>query len=157
MNTSPHASRHRRGLLGFTMAANAQTTPKEPVQPSVPGMVEHDQPVMDREIFAHFLLNQNEGRFGRLDGKDTHYRWNGRVGSAPITTNSGSKPKGPSEAARSKTASTNFSIRARSRPISISRAGLRSDLDSTPHAQLGGVRHRRASHPISSMSSSPVM
>jgi copper resistance protein B len=65
------------GLLGFAMMANAQTTPKEPVQPSLPGMVEHDQPVMDREIFAHFLLDQNEGRFGRLDAANTLYRWDG--------------------------------------------------------------------------------
>ena len=64
-------------LFVFTMAANAQTITQEPVQPSMPGMSEHDQPVMDREIFAHFILNQNEGRFDHLDLANTLYRWEG--------------------------------------------------------------------------------
>jgi hypothetical protein len=32
------------GLLGFAITAHAQTTSQEPVQPTIPGMVEHDQP-----------------------------------------------------------------------------------------------------------------
>jgi copper resistance protein B len=118
------------GLFGFAMAANAQTTPKEPVQPSVPGMVEHDQPVMDREIFAHFLLNQNEGRFGRLDFKNTHYRWSGEgwVGTdydkfwvkTEGTVISGKLEDGQHEFLYSRAFTTYFDFQA----------GLRSDLDS---------------------------
>ena len=119
------------GLVGAT-AAQAQTTPKEPVQPSLPGMVEHDQPVMDREIFAHFLLNQNEGRFGRLDGKDTHYRWNGQgwIGTdydklwvrTEGTVKSGKVEDGQHEFLYSRAITTYFDLQG----------GLRSDLDSRP-------------------------
>jgi copper resistance protein B len=117
-------------LSGSTMLADAQTTPKEPVQPSVPGVVEHDQPVMDREIFAHFLLNQNEGRFGRLDAGGTRYRWNGegwlgtdydkfRVKTEGTVTG-GNIEGGQHEFLYSRAITTYFDLHA----------GLRSDLDS---------------------------
>jgi copper resistance protein B len=118
------------GLLGFALTANAQTMPKEAVQPSLPGMVEHDQPVMDREIFAHFLLNQNEGRFGRLDGADSHYRWNGQgwIGTdydkfwvrTEGTVKSGKVEDGQHEFLYSRAITTYFDLQG----------GLRTDLDS---------------------------
>ena len=115
------------GLFGFTMVANAQITPKEPVQPSVPGMVEQDQPVMDREILAHFLLNQNEGRFG---AGSPQYRWNGEgwVGTdydkfwvkTEGTVRGGKVEDGQQEFLYSRAITTYFDFQA----------GLRSDLDS---------------------------
>ena len=33
---------------------------------------------MDREIFAHFILNENEGRFNHLDHVNSLYRWEGQ-------------------------------------------------------------------------------
>ena len=118
------------GLLGFAMVANAQTA-TEPVKPSLPGVVEFGQPVMDREIFAHFLLNQNEGRFGRLDLKNTHYRWNGEgwIGTdydkfwvkTEATVRRGRIEDGQHEFLYSRAIATYFDLQA----------GLRSDLDSS--------------------------
>ncbi|MGE0279057.1 MAG: copper resistance protein B [Rhizobiaceae bacterium] len=115
------------GLFGFGMVANAQTMPKEPVQSSAPGMAEHDQPVMDREIVAHFLLNQNEGRFG--DGSP-HYRWSGEgwVGTdydkfwvkTEGTVKNGKVEDGQDEFLYSRAITTYFDFQT----------GLRSDLDS---------------------------
>jgi copper resistance protein B len=113
------------GLFGFAMMANAQTMPKEPVQPS--GMIEHDQPVMDREIFAHFLLNQNEGRFGAGSGQ---YRWSGEgwVGTdydkfwvkTEGTVKGGRVEDGQDEFLYARAITTYFNFQT----------GLRSDLDS---------------------------
>ena len=119
------------GLAIFASTANAQTGPgPEPVKPSVPGEVEFGQPVMDREIFAHFLLNQNEGRFGRLDAANTHYRWNGEgwVGTdydkfwvkTEGTVRRGKVEDGLHEFLYSRAITTYFDFQA----------GLRSDLDS---------------------------
>ena len=62
-------------LVGLANAVAAQA-PTAPVQSTVPGEQEFGQPVMDREIFAHALLNQNEGR---TNFADTHYRWSGEA------------------------------------------------------------------------------
>jgi copper resistance protein B len=117
-------------LPSFTMTANAQTAPKEPVPPSSPGMVEHDRPVMDRAIIAHFLLNQNEGRFGRPDAAYTNYRWNGEgwIGTdydkfwvkTEGTVKRGKVEDGQHEFLYSRAITTYFDFQA----------GLRSDLDS---------------------------
>jgi copper resistance protein B len=119
-------------LFALAMAANAQTTSQEPVQPSLPGMTEHDQPVMDREIFAHFILNQNEGRFGRLDAGNTLYRWEGEgwIGTdydrfrikTEGTVKGGKVEDGQQEFLYSRAVTTYFDLQA----------GLRSDLDSRP-------------------------
>lgn len=120
------------GLFAFTMAANAQTTSQEPVKPSMPGMTEHDQPVMDREIFAHFILNQNEGRFDRLNLANTFYRWEGEgwIGTdydkfriKTEGTVKGSKVEdGQHEFLYSRAVTTYFDVQV----------GLRSDLDPRP-------------------------
>ena len=117
-------------LFVFTMAANAQTTTQEPVKPSLPGMSEHDQPVMDKEIFAHFILNQNEGRFDRLDLANTLYRWEGEgwIGTDydkfRIKTEGfvkgGKVEDGQQEFLYSRAVTTYFDVQG----------GLRSDLDS---------------------------
>src|SRR3954453_12703231 len=120
------------GLFAFTVAANAQTTVQEPVQPSMPGMTEQNQPVMDREIFAHFILNQNEGRFDRLDLANTLYRWDGEgwIGTDydkfRIKTEGfvkgGKVEDGQQQFLYSRAVTTYFDVQA----------GLRSDLDSRP-------------------------
>ena len=51
-------------LTAFARTAAAQlSTTQEPVQP-----------VMDRPILAHAILNENEGRW---NGSNTQYRWDG--------------------------------------------------------------------------------
>src|SRR5215831_11556953 len=55
-------------------SAGIAQVPSTPVQPTVPGAREFGQPVMDQEIFAHAILNENEGRF---NGDNTQYRWDG--------------------------------------------------------------------------------
>jgi copper resistance protein B len=117
-------------LFAFAMAANAQTTVQEPVKPSKPGMTEHDQPVMDREIFAHFILNQNEGRFERLNLANTLYRWDGEgwIGTdydkfrfkTEGTVKGDKVEDGQHEFLYSRAVTTYFDVQA----------GLRSDLDS---------------------------
>jgi copper resistance protein B len=58
------------------MAAAAQTPPATKEQPA-PGMEPGGgvQPVMDREILAHLLFNELEGRF---NGSNTEFRWEGQ-------------------------------------------------------------------------------
>jgi copper resistance protein B len=120
------------GFLAFAVTANAQTTPQEPVQPPSPGMAEHDQPVMDREIFAHFILNQNEGRFDRLDFVNTLYRWEGEgwIGTdynkfwvkTEGKVAGGKVEDGQQEFLYARAITTYFNLQT----------GLRSDLDSRP-------------------------
>jgi copper resistance protein B len=115
------------GVFGFTMLADAQTAPQEPVRPVPPVNAAHEPPVMDREIFAHFLLNQNEGRFG---GGRPLYRWDGEgwIGTDydkfRIKTegfvNRGKVEDGQHEFLYSRAVTTYFDAQA----------GLRSDLDS---------------------------
>ena len=108
-------------LITLATAAAAQT-PSAKDQPA-PGMElgRAVQPVMDREILAHLFFNELEGRF---NGSNTEFRWEGEGGSAPITINCGSSRRECcKEAARSTTASLSSSTAARSRPISICKAG----------------------------------
>jgi copper resistance protein B len=55
-----------------TAAAQIPAAKDQPTLGLEPGAM---QPVMDQGIFAHALLNQNEGR---LNGVDTQYRWSGQ-------------------------------------------------------------------------------
>jgi hypothetical protein len=85
---------------------------------------------MDREIFAHFLMNENEGRFGRPDAANTHYRWDGEgwIGTdydkfgvkTEGTVRNGKVEDGQHEFLYSRAIATYFDLQA----------GLRSDLDS---------------------------
>ena len=60
-------------LLGLATIAAAQT-PGTQVQPTLDLEPRAEQPVMDRGIFAHAIVNENEGRF---NGSNTQYRWDG--------------------------------------------------------------------------------
>jgi uncharacterized protein involved in copper resistance len=85
---------------------------------------------MDQEIFAHFLMNENEGRFGRPDAANTHYRWDGEgwIGTdydkfgvkTEGTVRNGKVEDGQHEFLYSRAIATYFDLQA----------GLRSDLDS---------------------------
>jgi copper resistance protein B len=64
------------GLLVLAGNAAAQV-PAPPDHAAPPGTVEYGQPVMDRMIFVHGILNQFEGR---LNGGDTpELRWSGQA------------------------------------------------------------------------------
>jgi copper resistance protein B len=116
-------------LLGLANAAAAQV-PATPDQSVLMGGHEFGQPVMDQETFAHFILNQNEGRLGRLDGIDTHYRWSGQgwVGTdydklwirTEGTVKKGAVEDGQHEFLYSRAISPYFDLQG----------GLRTDLDS---------------------------
>ena len=116
-------------LAGLTTAAGAQV-PAAHVHPAPADTVDFGEPVMDRMILGHFILNQNEGRLGRLDGIDTHYRWNGQgwIGTdydkfwvrTEGTVKSGKVEDGQHEFLYSRAITTYFDLQA----------GLRSDLDS---------------------------
>jgi copper resistance protein B len=116
-------------LLVATATAAAAQTPAVKDQPILglePGAM---QPVMDQGIFAHALLNQNEGR---LNGVDTHYRWSGQgwVGTdydklwikSEGTVKGGKVEDGQDEFLYSRAITTYFDLQG----------GLRSDLDSRP-------------------------
>jgi copper resistance protein B len=87
------------------------------------------QPIMDQGIFAHAILNQNEGR---INGTDTHYRWSGQgwVGTdydklrikSEGTVKGGRVEDGQDEFLYSRAITTYFDLQG----------GLRSDLDSRP-------------------------
>lgn len=115
-------------LGGATTAASAQT----PASSNEPAPVQEFgtmQPVMDRGIFAHAILNQNEGR---VNGVDTHYRWSGQgwVGTdydklwikSEGTVKSGRVEDGQDEFLYSRAITTYFDLQG----------GLRTDLDSRP-------------------------
>jgi len=118
-------------VLATTAVAQTPPTSDEP-QPMVgmePGGAM--QPVMDREIFAHALLNQNEGRFNG-NFANTHYRWSGQgwVGTdydklwikSEGTVTGGRVEDGQDEFLYARAISTYFDLQG----------GLRSDLDSRP-------------------------
>src|SRR5690348_6352583 len=62
-------------MLASAAAAQTPAAPNEP--PPMAGMVPGGavQPVMDREIFAHAIFNELEGRF---NGTNTEFRWAGQ-------------------------------------------------------------------------------
>jgi copper resistance protein B len=61
-------------LVGLATVASAQV-PAAPDQPAPVGTHEFDQPVMDRMIFVHGILDQFEGR---IDGRTPELRWSGQ-------------------------------------------------------------------------------
>jgi copper resistance protein B len=118
-------------MLATTAAAQTPAAPDEPqlMTGMKPGGAV--QPVMDQEILAHALLNQNEGRFNG-NFVNTHYRWSGQgwVGTdydklwvkSEGTVKGGSVEDGQDEFLYSRAISTYFDLQG----------GLRSDLDSRP-------------------------
>ena len=118
------------GVLAGLAGAAAAQVPAAPAQPSLPGEHEFGQPVMDREIFAHALLNQNEGRF---NGRNTQYRWDGQgwvgtdydklwIKSEGTLQSNGVLEDGRHEFLFDRAITTYFDLQG----------GLRTDLDSRP-------------------------
>jgi len=116
-------------VLGLAHAAAAQTS-ATPAQPTVPGQREFGQPVMDQGIFAHAILNQNEGRW---NGTDTEYRWEGQgwvgtdydklwIKSEGTVQSNGTVDDGQQQFLYSRAITTYFDVQG----------GLRSDIDSRP-------------------------
>jgi copper resistance protein B len=115
-------------VFGLANAAAAQV-PAAPVQPMVPGEHEFGQPVKDREIFAHVIFNELEGRW---NGTNTEFRWEGQgwVGTdydklwikSEGTLSNGSLEDGQDQFLYSRAITTYFDLQG----------GLRSDLDSRP-------------------------
>jgi copper resistance protein B len=114
----------------FTLAnAAAAQVPAVPDQPAVPGEREFGPPVMDREIFAHVLFDQLEGRW---NGSNTEFRWEGQgwVGTdydklwikSEGTLSNGVLEDGQDQFLYSRAITTYFDLQG----------GLRSDLDSRP-------------------------
>ena len=83
-------------------------------EPSMP-------PVMDSGVTAHVLLDQLEGRF---NGSNPEFRWDGQGWAGTDLDKLWIKSEGTFSNGRSTTASSNSSTTARSRPISIFRAGF---------------------------------
>src|SRR6185437_5069246 len=65
-------------VLGLTAMAQAQSAGEPQSRVTIPGMTMDSTiaPVMDNGIFAHALLDQNEGRIG---GGHNAYRWEGQA------------------------------------------------------------------------------
>jgi copper resistance protein B len=114
-------------LVGNPLVAAAQT-PAAPVQPAPVGTVELGQPVEDRMILVHGILDQFEGR---TDGRTPDLRWSGEgwigtdydkfwLKTEGFRRRDGSIDDGKHEFLYSRAISTYFDLQA----------GLRSDLDS---------------------------
>jgi copper resistance protein B len=124
-------------LVAVATAAVAQTPPATD-QPA-PGMELGGavQPVMDREILAHLLFNELEGRF---NGSNTEFRWEGQgwVGtdydklwmkSEGTLQGNGTVDDGQQQFLYSRAITTYFDLQG----------GLRSDIDSRPTRNWGAL------------------
>jgi copper resistance protein B len=122
-------------LVALATAAVAQipapNAPTAAMEPS--GM----PPVKDTGIFAHAILNQNEGRF---NGTTTEYRWDGQgwvgtdydklwIKSEGTLQSNGTLDDGQDDFLYSRAISTYFDLQG----------GLRSDLDSRPTRNWGAL------------------
>jgi copper resistance protein B len=113
-------------LIAFMPAAAAQILAAES---DATRSMEPIQPVMDREIFAHVLFDQLEGRW---NGSNTEFRWEGQgwVGTdydklwikSEGTLSNGALEDGQDQFLYSRAITTYFDLQG----------GLRSDLDSRP-------------------------
>ena len=115
-------------LIGVASAASAQV-PSAPDQPVPAGTSEAVQPVMDRTILVHGILDQFEGR---TDGRTPDFRWSGEgwigtdydkfwVKTEGFRRNNGSVVDGQHEFLYSRAITTYFDLQG----------GLR-DIDSRP-------------------------
>jgi copper resistance protein B len=117
-------------MLATTAAAQmpAASDGPQPMMGMEPGGAV--QPVMDWEILAHVILNENEGRF---NGTSTEYRWDGQgwvgtdydklwIKSEGTLQSNGTLEDGQDDFLYSRAISTYFDLQG----------GLRSDLDSRP-------------------------
>ena len=114
-------------IVGLTIAASAQV-PAAPDKPAPVGIHEFDQPVMDRMILVHGILDQFEGR---TDGRTPDLRWSGEgwigtdydkfwLKTEGFRRRDGSIDDGRHEFLYSRAISTYFDLQG----------GLRSDIDS---------------------------
>jgi copper resistance protein B len=124
-------------LVAVATAAVAQTPPATD-QPA-PGMELGGavQPVMDREILAHLLFNELEGRF---NGSNTQFRWEGQgwvgtdydklwIKSEGTLLANGAVDDGQHQFLYSRAITTYFDLQG----------GLRSDIDSRPTRNWGAL------------------
>jgi copper resistance protein B len=124
-------------LVAVATAAVAQTPPATD-QPA-PGMELGGavQPVMDREILAHLLFNELEGRF---NGSNTQFRWEGQgwvgtdydklwIKSEGTLLANGTVDDGQQQFLYSRAITTYFDLQG----------GLRSDIDSRPTRNWGAL------------------
>jgi copper resistance protein B len=124
-------------LVAVATAAVAQTPPATD-QPA-PGMELGGavQPVMDREILAHLLFNELEGRF---NGSNTQFRWEGQgwvgtdydklwIKSEGTLLANGTVDDGQHQFLYSRAITTYFDLQG----------GLRSDIDSRPTRNWGAL------------------
>jgi len=116
-------------FVGIANAASAQA-PTAPDQPLPAGTPELVQPVMDRMIFVHGILDQFEGR---TDGRTPDFRWSGEgwigtdydkfwVKTEGFRRSNGTVDDGQHEFLYSRAITTYFDLQG----------GLRSDIDSRP-------------------------
>jgi copper resistance protein B len=124
-------------LVAVATAAVAQTPPATD-QPA-PGMELGGavQPVIDREILAHLLFNELEGRF---NGSNTEFRWEGQgwvgtdydklwIKSEGTLQGNGTVDDGQQQFLYSRAITTYFDLQG----------GLRSDIDSRPTRNWGAL------------------
>jgi copper resistance protein B len=124
-------------LVAVATAAVAQTPPATD-QPA-PGMELGGavQPVTDREILAHLLFNELEGRF---NGSNTEFRWEGQgwvgtdydklwIKSEGTLQGNGTVDDGQQQFLYSRAITTYFDLQG----------GLRSDIDSRPTRNWGAL------------------
>jgi copper resistance protein B len=116
-------------VFALASAAVAQI-PAAPDTLALPGERESGQPIMDREIVAHAILNEDEGRW---NGTNTQYRWDGegwvgtdlqqavdQVGGTLLSN--GTLEDGQHQFLYDRAITTYFDLQG----------GLRSDIDSLP-------------------------
>ena len=119
-------------LVALAPAAAAQSSATQQ-QPALG--TEPVQPVMDRGIFAHGILNENEGRW---NGTNTQYRWDGEgwvgtdydklwIKSEGTLQSNGALEDGQQQLLYSRAITTYFDLQG----------GLRSGLDSRPARNWG--------------------
>jgi copper resistance protein B len=118
-------------LIVFATVAAAQTPPTNDEPAPMPGMNAGGavKPVMDREILAHAIFSQLEGR---SNGSSTEFRWEGQgwVGTdydklwikSEGTLSKGALDDGQQQFLYSRAVTTYFDLQG----------GLRSDIDSRP-------------------------
>jgi copper resistance protein B len=124
-------------LVAVATAAVAQTPPATD-QPA-PGMELGGavQPVIDREILAHLLFNELEGRF---NGSNTEFRWEGQgwvgtdydklwIKSEGTLQGNGTVDDGQQQFLYGRAITTYFDLQG----------GLRSDIDSRPTRNWGAL------------------
>ena len=125
MNTSRIVALAATLSAGKT-AASAQT----PTHPETPGpVVEFGPPVMDQGIFAHGILNENEGR---ANGVDIQYRWEGQGWVGTDYDKLWIKSEGIVQGRKVEDGQQEFLYARAITTYFNLQGGLRSDLDSRP-------------------------